>query len=108
MPEEPRKWAWDDKPKAEFEPLIKAKAAADYLGLSVLTVRRMVVEGRLPAVVYTFGKKKLYRFKMSDLEKFVAAVTQNPSKEHMRDAAPLRAERPAGDRVPLKSRPRTR
>ena len=52
----------------EQEPkeLLSVQEAADFLGLSVSTIRRYIRDGRLPA--YRVAGERLLRIKRSDLE----------------------------------------
>lgn len=61
-----------DRPK---EPLIGLRAAAEFLGMSPLTVRRMVYASRLPAIAFPHvDGKHTYRFRLSELESFVNSL----------------------------------
>ena len=53
-----------------FEPLVDTETAAKYLGFSAQTVRRMAEVGKIPCVPFTLtGKRTVYKFRLSDLEK---------------------------------------
>ena len=50
---------------------MSSKTAAEWLGISQNTIRKLVVDGKLPA--YLIGEKKLVRFDPADLDKYLAA-----------------------------------
>jgi len=58
----------------EQEPkeLLSVQEAADFLGLSVSTIRRYIRDGRLPA--YRVAGERLLRIKRSDLEKLLDPI----------------------------------
>jgi excisionase family DNA binding protein len=59
-----------------IERLIGAEEAAEYLGFSSLTVRRMAHEGRLPSVPFPRGRGKFqHRFYMSQLRSYVESLS---------------------------------
>ena len=45
------------------------KAAADYLGVTVNTVKNYARQGKLPVVKFS---SRAYRFRLDDLEEFIA------------------------------------
>jgi excisionase family DNA binding protein len=64
----------------QFEPLIRAKEAAKYLGFAELTVERMARAGRLPSIAFPVGKtsKYTYRFRISELAAYVDTLQRHP------------------------------
>lgn len=73
----------------KLEPLINADQAAEYLGCSIVTVRRMSRRGELPCVHF----RRRWKFRMSELQKYVnglgrkqAAALPTPQEER-----PIRA-----------------
>jgi len=54
----------------QYEPLVDAFVAADYLGFSAVTVRRMARRGELPCIPFSAGQRTVWRFRISELEKF--------------------------------------
>lgn len=54
----------------DASPLLSPQQAAEFLGVSLVTVRRWFYAGRLPAV--RLGVK-LLKFKRADLEAFIAS-----------------------------------
>ena len=54
------------------EPLVGLRLAAEYLGMSKLTVRRMAHAGQIPAIAFPHSNgKHTYRFRFSELEAFI-------------------------------------
>jgi len=70
-------FAYTERP---LEPLIGAREAAQYLGFSPLTVRRMAHDGRLPSIAFQLGTtgKFTHRFRVSDLKAYLATLERNP------------------------------
>lgn len=66
-----------------LEPLIKARQAAEYLGFTALTVRRMARDGRLPCIAFPMGRsgKHTHRFRVSDLQTYLATLERRPVQE---------------------------
>lgn len=61
-----------------LEPLIGAEEAAEFLGFSPLTVRRMAHDGRLPSIPFPRGDGKFqHRFRISDLKAYVESLARN-------------------------------
>ncbi len=62
-----------------LEPLINANEAAEYLGFSSLTVRRMAHEGRLPSIAFPRGRtgKFTHRFRVSELQEFLSTLERH-------------------------------
>lgn len=75
-----------------MEPLIGAGEAAEYLGFSSLTVRRMAHDGRLPSIAFPLGKDKLgnqkylHRFRVSDLKAYLATLERRPVQQEDRES----------------------
>lgn len=55
----------------EFEPFVKAEQAAEFLGFSPITVRRMSRDGELPCVRFARGRGHVWRYRMSELAQYV-------------------------------------
>lgn len=66
----------DDAPPREREPLIKAPEAAEYLGVSNATLKRLVLLQKIESV--RFGRMR--RFRKSALDRFIARNTE-PARE---------------------------
>lgn len=64
----------------EQEPkeLLSVQEAADFLGLSVSTIRRYIRDGRLPA--YRVAGERLLRIKRSDLEELLDPIFEEGKK----------------------------
>lgn len=64
-----------------LEPLMNSDAAAELLGFSPLTVRRMAHEGRLPSIAFPVGKtgKFTHRFRASDLRVYLTGLERHPT-----------------------------
>jgi len=62
-----------------LEHLINANEAAEYLGFSSLTVRRMAHEGRLPSIAFPMGRtgKFTHRFRVSELQTFLSTLERH-------------------------------
>jgi excisionase family DNA binding protein len=70
------KTVYIDRP---MEPLIGADEAADYLGFSASTVRKMARKGSLPSYAYPRGKGKfLHRYKVSELKQYLTSIQRKP------------------------------
>lgn len=67
-----------------LEPLINAREAAEYLGFSSLTVRRMAHENRLPSIAFPVGRtsKCTYRFRASELKAYLTTLERKPSQNN--------------------------
>jgi len=64
------------------EPLVALRAAAEYLGMSSLTVRRMAHAGQVPAIAFPRSRgKHTYRFRLSELEAYVNSLRRPASKK---------------------------
>jgi excisionase family DNA binding protein len=50
--------------------LLSSKVAAEYLGISSKSIRKLVADGKLSA--YLIGEKKLVKFDQADLDKYLA------------------------------------
>jgi excisionase family DNA binding protein len=63
-----------------LEPLVGAEEAAEYLGFSALTVRRMAHEGRLPSIAFPVGRtgKFTHRFRFSELKAYLSTLERQP------------------------------
>ncbi|HID85803.1 MAG TPA: DNA-binding protein [Anaerolineae bacterium] len=59
--------------------LLSVREAADFLGLSVSTIRRYIRDGRLPA--YRVAGERLLRIKRSDLEALLDPVFEGKQRE---------------------------
>ena len=51
-----------------LEPYIDARAAAKYLGMHWKTIQRLARENILPAYPFSGNKRKVWRFRISDLD----------------------------------------
>jgi excisionase family DNA binding protein len=51
---------------------LSTSEAGHRVGLSASTIRALVEEGRLPAMVYRYGQRPTIRIRVADLEAFVA------------------------------------
>jgi excisionase family DNA binding protein len=49
---------------------LSSKAAAEYLGISPNSIRKLVADGKLSA--YLIGEKKLVKFDLKDLDNYLA------------------------------------
>lgn len=79
-----KNFTYIDRP---MEPLIGPKEAAEYLGFSSLTVRRMAHKGQLPSIAFPHGRGKfLHRFRVSDLKAYLATLERCPIQEEGQDA----------------------
>jgi excisionase family DNA binding protein len=69
----------------QIEPLIKAEEAAEYLGFSPLTVRRMAHDGRIPSIAFPVGKtgKYTHRFRASELTAYLTTLERKPVQAQM-------------------------
>ena len=67
----------------QIEPLINATEAAEYLGFSSLTVRRMAHDGRIPSIAFPVGKtgKYTHRFRASELTAYLTTLERKPIQE---------------------------
>lgn len=74
------KFTYIDRP---LEPLIGANEAAQYLGFSSLTVRRMARDGRLPSIAFPMGKsgRSTHRFRVSELKVYLTSLKRGPVAE---------------------------
>lgn len=73
------KTVYIDRP---LEPMIGANEAAEYLGFSSTTVRRMAHRGELPSYAFPRGKGKfLHRYLVSDLKAYLATLKRAPVSE---------------------------
>lgn len=72
------KFAYAERP---MEPLIGATEAAEYLGFSPLSVRKMAHAGVIPFFAFPYGRKITRRFRVSDLEAYLATVERNPIRQ---------------------------
>ena len=76
------KTVYIDRP---MEPLIGAKEAAEYLGFSASTVRRMAHRGELPSYAHPRGTdrkgngKFQHRYRVSDLKAYLASIKRGPA-----------------------------
>ena len=72
----------EPKPETPIaERLMKSDEAAEYLGFSPLTVRRMACKGLLPCYAFPCGNGKfIRRFKMSELVEFVASLHRSAKR----------------------------
>jgi excisionase family DNA binding protein len=61
-----------------FERLIGPEEAAEYLNCSPLTVRRMAHSARIPAVAFPAGRRRIWKFRLSDLEAHMKTLEQKP------------------------------
>lgn len=62
--------------------LLTPEAVADVLALSRSSVRRMIIEGALPAVCLRSGKRKrLYRVREEALERWIASRERQGTKQ---------------------------
>jgi excisionase family DNA binding protein len=72
-----------------LEPLIGANVAAEILGFSALTVRRMAHDGRLPSYAFPRGKDKngnekyLFRYKASELNDYLDSLRRKPVQNEL-------------------------
>jgi excisionase family DNA binding protein len=72
------KTVYIDRP---LEPMIGANEAAEYLGFSSTTVRRMAHRGELPSYAFPRGNGKfLHRYRVSDLKEYLDALKRFPAK----------------------------
>ncbi len=63
------------------EPLVGVRSAAEFLGMSKLTVRRMAHARQLPAIAFPYSSgKHTYRFRMSELESYVNSLRRAPQE----------------------------
>lgn len=69
----------------QIEPLINATEAAEYLGFSSLTVRRMAHDGRIPSIAFPVGKtgKYTHRFRASELTAYLTTLERKPIQSQM-------------------------
>jgi excisionase family DNA binding protein len=61
-----------------IEPLVTAATAAEYLGFSSITVRRMARTGKIPAIAFPATGKTLWRFRLSDLNSYIRSLSREP------------------------------
>jgi excisionase family DNA binding protein len=54
-----------------MEPYIEARRAADYLSISRKTLLKKARAGRLPAHPVGDGRKKMWRFRISELDRWM-------------------------------------
>jgi len=60
----------------QFESFVDVGEAGKFLGLSSSHVRRLVESGRIPGHNYGAGKRKFWRFKLSEL---AIPISSDPS-----------------------------
>ena len=70
------------------------KQAAKALGLSVTTVKKILADGRLPAIDAGNGKKHLWRIAAADLMSF---AKPQPQSQQQQDQAPTSDSTPTSD-----------
>lgn len=54
------------------EPYVRAERAAEFLRLSARTILRMARDGRLPGHSLGYGARKVWRFRISELEQHLS------------------------------------
>lgn len=59
------------KPIPAAEPWVDMDALAAHLGYSYSTVRKMVMEGRIPSISRRNGSRTYYRFKISAVDAYL-------------------------------------
>ena len=53
-----------------YEPYVDARAAARFLGMHWKTIQRLARQHLLPAYPFSGNKRKQWRFRLSDLDKW--------------------------------------
>lgn len=65
------------------EPLIGPDEAAEFLGFSSMTVRRMAHDGRLPSIPFpTKDGKYRHKYRLTELQGYVESLRRPVQSEH--------------------------
>lgn len=63
----------------QVEPLIGSNEAAEFLGFSAMTIRRMAHDGRLPSIAFpTKDGKFRHRYRLSELQNYLNTLQRRP------------------------------